>query len=144
MSKTLIPPISQHVFTSACNINDKLVVVLFERNGTFNPESRPAHVKQVACNTNGAAGNGEDESSRLASRFVQMGDRVLYNLRQEISGLDVKKWESAYCQQRHDQKPKLEADCSNILGDVISKAVNASSGADQSVSDHLRIVHVLE
>lgn len=51
---------------------------------------------------------------------------------------------AAYRQQRHDQKPKLEADCSNILGSIISKAGTASSRADQKGVNHLRVVHVLQ
>lgn len=54
------------------------------------------------------------------------------------------RWEYSYCQQRHDQEPKLKADCSNILGDVISKTVTGSSRIDQKELDHLRVVHELQ
>ena len=52
MSKTFIPPISQHIIPFTCTVNDELVVVLFEGNGAFDPESGPAHIEQVACDAN--------------------------------------------------------------------------------------------
>lgn len=61
MGKALNPPISQHIFPSTCTIDDELVVVLFEGNVAFDPESRPSNVEEVACDTNGTFGKDQNE-----------------------------------------------------------------------------------
>jgi hypothetical protein len=66
MVKASIPPISQQIFPSACTANDKFVVPLSESNGTFDPESGPANVEEMARETNGTV--GEDENVQFTIR----------------------------------------------------------------------------
>lgn len=72
MSKTLIPPISQHILPSTRSTDDKLVVVLSERNGAFDPEPGPDNVEQVTCDTNCAV--GKDENVSTAREEVRTGE----------------------------------------------------------------------
>jgi len=61
--------------------------------------------------------------------LVQMRNGVLYDLSNtSFRNGDRKRQGPTYCQQRHDQKPKLEADGSNVFGRIVPKAVLVSDG----------------
>lgn len=60
MCEALVPPGSQHIFPSARAIDDKSVVPSSKGDSAFDPGPDPGGVEHVACHTNSAVGENQN------------------------------------------------------------------------------------